>query len=85
MRMSLYAIEKVMRYSEEANVQLNSNLDWVKGSVISETSQLKEGAAEKCLQELEMFDECVRSVSKDLEHITQLMRTHKQFYEEMNE
>ena len=84
MRMSLYAIEKVMRYSEEARDQLIRNLEWVKGSVIGETSQLKETAADQCLKELELFDTYVKNLAADLEHINELMRTHKKFIEEMN-
>lgn len=84
MRMSLYAIEKVMRYSKVAQEQLESNLKWVKGSVIGEASQIKEKAAEKCLEEIEYFHQNVIDVAKDLEHIHQLMIAHKQFIEDMN-
>jgi hypothetical protein len=85
MKLSIYAIERVMRVSGEAKAQLESNLASLRNSAIGELSQINDASADKCMEELELFNNYVKAISKTLDSIESLMREHKAFYEMMNQ
>ena len=85
MKMSLYSIQLVLNATEQTINALESNLQWTKSSVIGELGQMKEAAADKCLEQMEGFSARVGAAVEDLKHIRSIMLSHKSFYDLMNE
>lgn len=85
MRLSLYAIERVQRLTEETRMQLERNLHSLENSAASNLGQIKENAAVKCQQELETFNNYVKAMGRTLNGIEELMTRLKSYHEYFNQ
>ena len=84
MKMSLYSVNLTLRATRDSIRSLEDNLKWTESSVMGEVSQIHEPAADKCMEEMELFKVTVQSAIEDLKHIEQILEEHKGFIEMMN-